>query len=44
VLGEQLLSSDNQLAKFSSNGSELSFDASQLKDGIVMGFIFVIRH
>jgi hypothetical protein len=44
VLGDQLLSSDNQLAKFSSNGSELSFDASQLKDGLVMGFIFVIHH
>jgi hypothetical protein len=44
VLGDQLLSSDNSLAKFTTNGNVLSFDASQLKDGLVMGFIFVIRH
>jgi hypothetical protein len=44
VLGDQLLSSDNSLAKFTNNGNVLSFDASQLKDGLVMGLIFVIRH
>jgi hypothetical protein len=44
VLGDQLLSSDNLLAKFTNNGSVLSFDASKLTDGLVMGLIFVVRH
>lgn len=44
VLGDQLLSSDDKLATFSNKGNVLSFDASKLKDGLVLGLIFVVRH
>jgi hypothetical protein len=44
VLGNQLLSSDNNLAKFTNNNNVLTFDVSQLKDGLVLGLIFVVRH
>ncbi len=44
VLGDQLISSDNQLAKFTNNNNVLTFDVTQLKDGLVLGLIFVVRH